>query len=465
MHLLWEQDYADEVVRIFRHTLETGEPFFTPERAEFRIDRGVIEYYEWRLDRIPLPDGRNGVVCYFRDISAQVKARKAIEESREALREADRRKDEFLATLSHELRGPLAPLRNTLEIMKRADAGAELLEQARDTMERQLSSLVRLVDDLLDVSRITRNNLELRQERVELASIIQHAVETCRPMAEDVRARAGDRPARGADLRRRRSGAPGAGVQQPAATTPASTASAGAASRSAPRGRRRRGGVDGQGSRPGHSRRTARRGSSTCSRRSTRRSSARRGGLGIGLTLVKRLVEMHGGTVTAHSEGRGRGSEFIVRLPVLEARSRGQRTPRPESPSRAAVATGRRILVVDDNPDSATSLAELLKITGNETPRRDRRRSRRSKPPARCFPTWCCSTSVCRGLNGYDACRRIRAETWGKSLVMVALTGLGSRGRPRPVARGGVRWASGQAGGLPGPDGVAGLSAAAAVVW
>ena len=140
MHLLWEKSYADEVVRIFRHTLETGEPFVTPERGELRIDRGVTEYYEWRLDRIPLPDGRHGVVCYFRDISAQVNARKSIEESREALREADRRKDEFLATLAHELRNPLAPLRNTLEIMKRADAGAELLEQARDTMERQLSS-------------------------------------------------------------------------------------------------------------------------------------------------------------------------------------------------------------------------------------------------------------------------------------------------------------------------------------
>ena len=111
MSLIWDKPYADEVAGIFQHTLRTGEPYYAPERAEFRIDRRITEFYEWRVDRILLPDGRHGVVCYFRDISTQVIARRAIEESREALREADRRKDEFLAMLAHELRGPLAPLR------------------------------------------------------------------------------------------------------------------------------------------------------------------------------------------------------------------------------------------------------------------------------------------------------------------------------------------------------------------
>src|SRR4029077_805141 len=156
IHVLWEKKFADELVRIFRRTLETGEPHIEPERAELRADRGVTEYYEWRLDRIPLPDGRNGVVCYFRDISQQVLARKALEESREALRAADQRKDEFLATLSHELRNPLAPLRNALHLMSVGGASNGSGAQMREIMERQVNHLVRLVDDLLEMSRISR---------------------------------------------------------------------------------------------------------------------------------------------------------------------------------------------------------------------------------------------------------------------------------------------------------------------
>ena len=303
IRILWEKDYADELARIFRHTLETGEPFVTPERAEFRIDRGVTEYYEWRLDRIPLPDGRNGVVCYFRDISTQVNARKAIEESREALREADRRKDEFLATLSHELRGPLAPLRNTLEIMKRADAGAQLQEQARDTMERQLSSLVRLVDDLLDVSRITRNNLELRKQRVELASIIHHAVETCRPMAVDFEHELV------IDL-------PPEPIYVEADPVRLAQVFSNLCN-NACKYSERRGRVEIHAARDGGEvvLTVKDRGLGIPPEQLERifdmfaqvdaTLERSRGGLGIGLTLVKRLVEMHGGTVTAHSEGRG----------------------------------------------------------------------------------------------------------------------------------------------------------------
>src|SRR5688572_262058 len=183
MQQVWEKPYADEIVRLFRETLTTGKPYVAPERSERRRDRGTIEYYEWRIDRINLPDGGYGVVCYFRDVSQQVLTRKAIEESREALRDADRRKDEFLATLAHELRGPLAPLRNSLEIMRLSDDG-DLQAKARGTMERQLGTLIRLVDDLLDVSRITSNKLELRMETADLGAVLREAVETCRPFSE-----------------------------------------------------------------------------------------------------------------------------------------------------------------------------------------------------------------------------------------------------------------------------------------
>ncbi|MGH8654849.1 MAG: PAS domain S-box protein [Gammaproteobacteria bacterium] len=116
IHILWPKAYADEIVQRFRHTLETGEPYITPERIEERLDRGVTEIYEWQINRIPLSEGRYGVVCYFREISAQVQARAAIAES-------DRRKNEFLAMLAHELRNPLAPIRNALQLMRLNQSG------------------------------------------------------------------------------------------------------------------------------------------------------------------------------------------------------------------------------------------------------------------------------------------------------------------------------------------------------
>ena len=177
IHLLWPQKYGDELVERFRHTLDTGEPYFTPERIEERLDRKVIEYYEWQLNRISLPDGQYGVVCYFSDISQHVLAQRA-------LVEADRYKDEFLATLAHELRNPLAPLRNGLQVMKLTNNNVAAIEQVSAMMDRQLNQMVRLLDDLLDVSRISRGKVELKKERVELAKVVQQAVENCRSLID-----------------------------------------------------------------------------------------------------------------------------------------------------------------------------------------------------------------------------------------------------------------------------------------
>ncbi|HET6280207.1 MAG TPA: ATP-binding protein [Polyangia bacterium] len=182
MHVLWPRAYADEVVHDFRRTLETGEPHFVPERIEERLDRGVTEFYEWQVNRIPLPGKRRGLVCYFRDISKSVLAR-------EALRQADSRKDEFLATLSHELRNPLAPLRSALHLMRLGAEGGGDTVRLREVMERQVNHLTRLVDDLLELSRITRGALELRRERVDLAAIVRNAVETGAPLIQAARHR------------------------------------------------------------------------------------------------------------------------------------------------------------------------------------------------------------------------------------------------------------------------------------
>jgi PAS domain S-box-containing protein len=180
MRALWEPSYAEEVIAIYRRTLETGEPYITPERARLRIDRGVTEYYEWRVDRITLPDGRFGVVCYFRDISAHVHIR-------EELRDADRRKDEFLATLAHELRNPLATLKNGIQIIKVARDNRDALDRTREMMERQVNQVVRLIDDLLEVSRITYGKLALNISRVDLGAVIYRSIEMCSPMLEEMR--------------------------------------------------------------------------------------------------------------------------------------------------------------------------------------------------------------------------------------------------------------------------------------
>jgi PAS domain S-box-containing protein len=333
MHRLWDDEYADELVRIFRHTLETGEPHVTHERGEMRADRRVTEYYEWRLDRIILPDGRFGVVCYFRDITAHVQARKALEQSREALRDADRRKDEFLATLAHELRNPLAPLRNSLEILKRARGNAHLTESARATMERQVSQMVRLVDDLLDVSRIARNQLLLMRETVELASVIQRTVEACRPLIDaakhELRVRLPADPVHLDADPARLAQVFGNLVTNACKFTEAgglieisAEISGGAVAGDANPTRSCEAVVKVRDSGVGIPADMLDRVFDMFTQvdRSLERS---RGGLGIGLTLVKRLVEMHGGAVSVYSAGTGRGTEFTVRLPLVRGAFRG----------------------------------------------------------------------------------------------------------------------------------------------
>ncbi len=184
IHIVWEKEYADEIVDIFRTTLATGEPYVMPERGEFRADRRVFEYYEWRLDRITLPDGRYGLVCYFRDISKQVHARLMLAHSERELREADRRKDEFLALLAHELRNPLAPIRTGLELIRLSGDRPATVRRMRAMMERQVGHMVRLIDDLLDVSRITSGKIVLQRVPTPIDELVQGAVDAQRVAIE-----------------------------------------------------------------------------------------------------------------------------------------------------------------------------------------------------------------------------------------------------------------------------------------
>ena len=430
MHILWDADYADELVARFRITLDTGEPYFTPERAQRRQDRGTVEYYEWRIDRIPLPDGRNGVVCYFRDIAAQVAARKAIEESREALREADRRKDEFLATLSHELRNPLAPLANGLHVLRLKGDDVAAIGPLREIMERQLHHLVRLVDDLLEMSRITRGTLELRRERVALATLVRNAAETSEPLVRAGRHRLdvhlpeealwleGD-PVRLAQIF--------SNLLNNAAKY---TDEGGSITLSAARDGEHvvvRVRDNGCGIAPAALARIF----EMFSRENPAAGRAQ-GGLGIGLTLARRLAEMHGGTIEAHSDGPDRGSEFVVRLPLAEAAEHSTVAGRT-----AAALSPMRILVVDDNRDAAASLAMVLRMLGADV-----RIAHDGQSAIDAFassdPAVVLLDIGMPEMNGYEVARTLRARFPERRAALVALTGWGQEDDRRKAREAGI---------------------------
>ena len=354
-----------------------------------------------------------------RDITDRKQAEERIYGLMAQLKEADHRKDEFLAMLAHELRNPLAPLLNMLEIMKRGSGNGDWIEQVHSTLDRQLGQMVRLIDDLLDLSRITRSKLELRKGCVELASVIHHSVEVCHPLVERAKHELSvSLPPEPIYLH----------------ADPARLAQVfgnllnNACKYTEPGGRiwltaERQGSVvvvsvkdTGLGIPPDKLASIFE--MFTQIDRSLERSQ---GGLGIGLTLVKRLVEMHGGSVEAYSEGQGRGSEFMVRLPILIEKPKAKT---PEPTAEQTPTTAHRILVVDDNRDAATSLAMLLKLTGNET--QTAHDGLEAVEVAAAFrPDVVLLDISLPKLSGHDVCRRIRQQSWGKNMVLVALTGWG----------------------------------------
>lgn len=378
-----------------------------------------------------------------RDITKRIQGEKQLRGNEDRLRqlaadlsEANRRKDEFLATLAHELRNPLAPIHNGLQIMRASHSNQPAVQQAGAMMERQLGNLVRLVDDLLDVSRISRGKLELRKERVELAAVLNNAVETSLPLIESSR-------------NKLTVSVPPEPIFVDADVVRLGQVFANLLNNAA------------KYSEPGgHVWLTAeRQGSDVVVRvkdtgvgipadmlakifdlftqvdRSLERSQS---GLGVGLTLVKRVVELHGGTVHARSEELGKGSEFIVRLPVaVPALSDLKPPPDTVQPSRLPLHC--RILVADDNKDSATSLAMLLTIMGHEV--RTANDGMQALELAAAFrPDVILLDIGMPKLNGYETCRRIRAETWGSKPILIALTGWGQVEDKRRSAEAGFNY-------------------------
>jgi len=337
----------------------------------------------------------------------------------EALSQADRRKDEFLATLAHELRNPLAPIRTAAELLKRGNVPEAAAAQAREIIERQALHMTRMVDDLLEVGRITHGELQLRKEKLELAVAARWAVEAVQPLFD----RAG--VALAVDL-------PAAPLWLEADSTRLVQIMVnllGNAAKYTPRG--------------GHAWLSARRTDGwieLCVRddgigidaseipglfrmfSSVKPTLERaQGGLGIGLALVRGLVERHGGSVEASSAGPGRGAEFVVRLPASAAPAQEPAAPRA-APS--AGTSGRRVLVVDDNHDAADTLGAMLRLMGHEVRVcYDGEEALRAAPQFR--PHAMVLDIGMPRMNGYDVAARVRRADWGRGVMLVALTGWG----------------------------------------
>jgi signal transduction histidine kinase len=347
-----------------------------------------------------------------------------------ALKEADRHKDEFLAMLAHELRNPLAPIHNAVQLMHRQSFADPQLTWSRDVIGRQLAHLTRLVDDLLDVSRITRGKINLSKEVIELETLMTRTLETVQPLLEE----------RGHKLTVEVPKGILAVLGDPTRLVQALGNVLGNAAKYTERG--------------GHiTLAAAESGAEVAIRvrdngigipaelmpmifnlftQLDRTSGPPQSGLGIGLALVQRLVEMHGGSVSARSDGLGKGSEFLIRLPLFirETVESGQpiqqRSALEQSMTNAEgpARTQRRILVADDNNDALESLATLLQLSGHEVYTAANGAMALESAEAH-RPEVALLDIGMPKLDGYEVARRIRAQPWGQRITLVALTGWG----------------------------------------
>lgn len=393
-----------------RKLLRRGETFLHLDTQRTCKDGSIIPVHFYAA---PLKfDGRVSFLLY---MFSDERGRKKTEE---ALKDADRSKDEFLATLAHELRNPLAPMRNAIEILDLKGVPTPEAQWALEIMNRQMQQMTRLIDDLLDIARITGNKLELRREKLSLNDVLHVAVETSRPIIESaghelhVSCPEDDVWVHGDMVR----------LAQVVSNL----------LNNASKYTEGRGKIwltlDRQGD---HAFITVRdTGIGILPEMIPRvfemftqvHPSHRSGGLGVGLTLAKRLVEMHEGTITVSSDGVGKGSTFAVRLPlhVEKERSRGRRgTLRgPE------IMPSLRILVVDDNEDSVATLEMMLRMSGHDI--RTARDGVEAVDMANRFrPAVVLLDIGMPRMNGYEAAETIRKQSWGRDMVLIALTGWG----------------------------------------
>jgi PAS domain S-box-containing protein len=377
-------------------------------------------YHPVLAQGVPIRD-EEGAIRGWAGINLDISPLKRTEE---ALREADRRKDEFLATLAHELRNPLAPIRHATRLLESTRADEAQRRWGREVIARQVEHMAMLLDDLLDVSRITRGRLELRRDYVGLDRIVASAVETARPLLDSKRH----------TLELDLGGEPVDLMVDPLRLAQAlSNLLMNAAKYTDPEGtislcvRREDGGLTISVTDTGIGLQEASLGRVFEMFSQVEGAIERsQGGLGIGLALVKGLVQLHGGTVEATSPGLNQGSTFTIRLPAscvvgdLLAGARKNNAPVAGSNESAQ----RRVLVADDNLDAADSLTMLLQMAGHQV-YTVHSGSEALEAAARERPEACILDIGMPGLSGYDVARRIRETDWGKNVLLIALTGWG----------------------------------------
>ncbi|MDO9384976.1 MAG: PAS domain-containing protein [Hyphomicrobiaceae bacterium] len=416
MELGYEQWHADMHDRELDQVINSRAPI----RGEIPFTgTGGRRIYDYIFAPVFGADGEVVAVAgTTRDITDRQAAEQSIREQASRLAESDRSKDEFLATLSHELRNPLAPLRNSIALLRRASHGEDRAAPIHDMMERQVNHLVRLVDELLELSRISRGTLSLRNERVELATVVRNALETIAPLVQaaghELAVELPPEPVwlEGDDVRLvqilanlldnaikyTESGgslALRAAVEDGFVAITVSDNGIGIAPDALPR-------------------------MFEMFSRGDRDSARTQGGLGIGLALSRRLAEMQGGTLNARSEGLGKGSAFTVRLP-LAAQAETAEAERARHGANLALT---RVLVVDDNHDAGDSLAMILEMLGADV-----RVARGGVEALETFSSYQPSVVLLDigmpGMNGYEVARAIRSGYPGNPVVIVALTGWG----------------------------------------
>jgi signal transduction histidine kinase/ActR/RegA family two-component response regulator len=395
-----------------QRAVTTNEPV-PPMELEVLLPNGRRWYAD--ASGAPVRDGDGNVIAGLA-VTVDITDRKRVET---ALKDAERRKDEFLATLAHELRNPLAPIRNAVDAFKALGVADPALVRARDVIDRQVDVMARLLDDLLDVARVQRGKLELREQTIELASVLASAVETSRPLIDS------------------------AGHELVIQLPPDPVVLHGDAVRLAQVFANLLNNAAKYTPRGGCIRLTAKLAGSSVvvtvaddgigipsdmlprlfeifsqAQPALERSQ---GGLGVGLSLVRGLVELHGGTIEAHSAGPDRGAEFVVRLPVSAMM--------PDNVATAAVgnaemglASKSRLLIVDDVPDSADSLAMLLELMGHEV-HTAYEAERAMALAATLRPDVMLIDIGMPQVNGYELCRQLRRQPWGGEVCLVAVTG------------------------------------------
>ncbi len=552
LHVIWPEPFASEANALFRHTLNTGEPYKAPSTVQKRNNTEDVEAYDWRIEQVMLPEGRAGVVCYFYDLSerqrwetqlreseerframanglpllvwkhdeagglvfvndtyctyfgvtreemrdarwrllthpddgtayaehfmacvlerkpfhGEVRVRRAdgawrwleswaqprfgddgtfhghvgtsadITERREAeraLREADERKDEFLATLAHELRNPLAPIRNAVQILTHPNVSPADSAMALKMIDRQTQAMVRLVDDLMDVSRIAHGKLQLRREPVALGSVIEQALDAVRHGFEQARLRlevampheplvVNADPVRLAQVLSNL--LTNAGKYTPAGGNIwLKVVRHGDAARVSVRD-------NGIGISPDQLPRIF-----DMFMQDQPALSRSQGGLGIGLALARSLVEAHGGAIEARSEGPGRGAEFTVVVPLSRANADDPHSSAPRTRP-APPSGGQRVLLVEDSVDGAASLATLLGLRGLVvTVVGDGVAALAAAAQSR--PDIVLLDLGLPKMNGFEVCRALRALPGGEHLTIVAISGWGQESDRRHSAAAG----------------------------